>query len=148
MRETIADFLAHRTLALAGVSRSGKGFGNVVRRELTAKGYRLLLVHPEVDAVAGQRCARNLAEVAPEVGGLILVTPPEATTRLVREAAAAGIPRLWIQQGAESEEALRVASEHDLAVVHGECILMWAEPAGLPHRFHRWLRGLFGRSPG
>ena len=146
-RAVIDDFLAQRTLALVGVSRDGKGFGNAIRKELTAKGYRLLLVHPEADSIAGQPCARSLGAVAAEVGGLVLVTPPAATTELCRQAAGAGIRRIWMQQGAESDEAIRFCEEQGLAAVHHQCLLMFAEPAGFPHRTHRWLRGLLGRLP-
>jgi len=31
-------------------------------------------------------------------------------------------------------------------VIHGECILMFARPAGI-HWFHRWLWGVLGRLP-
>jgi uncharacterized protein len=146
-RETIHQFLAERTLALAGVSRDGKGFGNIVRKELAAKGYKILLVHPEAESIDGQKCARSLAEVAREVGGLVLVTPPPATLELVKQAAEAGLRRIWVQRGAESDEAIRFCEEHQLAVVHHECLLMFAEPAGGVHRFHRWVRGLFGKLP-
>jgi len=146
-RATIDDFLAQKTLALAGVSRSGKGFGNAVRKELTANGYTVLLVHPEADTIDGHACARSLREVASRVGGVVLVTPPEATSRLVREAAAAGIRRVWMQQGAECADAVRFCQEHAVAAVHHQCILMFNEPGAWPHRFHRRLRALFGRLP-
>jgi uncharacterized protein len=146
-RETINQFLVERTLALVGVSRNGKGFGNIVRKELAAKGYRILLVHPEAESIDGQKCARSLAEVAKEVGGVVLVTPPPTTIELVRQAAEAGIRRIWMQRGAESEEAISFCEEQKLAAVHHECLLMFAEPAGGVHRFHRWVRGLFGKLP-
>ncbi len=146
-RVVIDDFLAQRTLALAGISRNGKGFGHVIRKELVAKGYRLLLVHPQADSIAGQPCAKTLKEVAAEVGGVVLVTSPDATSKLVRDAAEAGIRRIWMQQGAESDEAIRFCEEQGLAAVHHECLLMFAEPAGVAHRLHRWFRHLFGRMP-
>lgn len=144
--ETIDDFLAQRTLALAGASRNGEGFGNLLRRELTAKGYTVRLIHPEATEIAGEPCARSVADVAGQVGGLILVTPPAATTQLVREADACGVRRLWIQQGAESEEALRYCEERGLAFVAKECLLMFAAPQGI-HRAHRWLNKVFGKLP-
>ncbi len=146
-RETIDQFLAERTLALVGVSRNGKGFGNVIRKELIAKGYRVLLVHPEADSVSGQPCAHSLTEVAKEANGVVLVTPPAATTQLVRQAVEAGIRRIWMQQGAESDEAIRFCEENKVPVVHHQCLLMFAEPAGGIHRFHRGLKRLFGRLP-
>jgi len=146
-RATIDDFLAQKTLALVGVSRDGKGFGNAVRKELAAKGYTLLLVHPEADAIEGTRCARSVRDVADRVGGVILVTPPAATAKLVREVAEAGIGRVWIQQGAESDEAIRYCEQHGVKVVHHQCVLMFSEPAAFPHRLHRGLLRLFGRLP-
>lgn len=146
-KRAIDEFLAQKSLALAGVSRSGKGFGNMVRKELRSKGYDLRLIHPETDSIDGQACARNVKELSGKVGGLILVTPPTATLSLVREAAEAGIRRVWMQQGAESAEAIRFCEENGISAVHGQCILMYPEPAGFPHRFHRWLLRIFGRLP-
>lgn len=147
-RPLVDDFLAQRSLALVGVSRDGNtGFGNAVRKELSSKGYTLHLVHPEADRIGDMACARSLAEVASQVGGVVLVTPPAQTETLVDEAAALGIRRVWMQQGAESPEALRRCAAHGITPVHGECILMFAEPAAWIHRAHRWARGAFGELP-
>jgi predicted CoA-binding protein len=76
-RAAIEELLSQRSLALVGVSRDGTaGFGNAVRKELLEKGYQLFVVHPEADQIADQPCAHTLAEVAPRVGGVVLVTPP------------------------------------------------------------------------
>ncbi len=148
MREVIDAFLAEKSLALVGVSRDGqRGFGNAVRKELAEKGYHLFVVHPEADKIADQPCAHSLAEVAAQVGGLVLVTPPAETLKLVEEAARLGIRRVWLQQGAESPEAIGACEQHGIAVVHGECILMFAEPTAWFHRAHRWMRGTFGHLP-
>jgi hypothetical protein len=146
-RSVIDEFLSHKSVALVGVSRNGKGFGHTIRKELVAKGYTVHLVHHEVDAVAGQPCSRTLAALASQVTGVIMVTPPARTEQLVREAKDAGIGRVWLQQGAETEQAIRFCAEHGLSVVHGQCILMFAEPTGFPHGLHRWLRRSFGGKP-
>jgi len=142
-RAAIDEFLAHKTIALVGVSRSGKKFGNAVRKELSAKGYDLLVIHPEVEEIGGASCSRSLADVSGATRAAVLVTPPAETERLVREAAAAGIERIWMQQGAESEAAIAWCREQGIEVVHNECILMFAEPTGFPHRAHRWFRKVF-----
>ncbi len=146
-RQTIDDFLSQKDLALVGVSRSGKGFGNAVLKELKAKGYRVRVVHPDADAIGGEPCARSLREVAAAVGGAVLVTPPAETEKLVREAADAGVTRLWIQQGAESEAAIKTCEERGIEAVHHRCILMFAHPTTGVHRFHRGVLALFGRLP-
>jgi len=146
-RQVIDDFLAQKTLALVGVSRNGSGFGHTIRKELSSKGYELLLVHPEADTVAGQPCARSLKDVAARVGGVVCVTPPASTTELVRQAADAGIRRVWMQQGAASPEAIAFCDQEGLAAVHGECILMFAEPSMWLHRVHRGINKLIGKLP-
>ncbi len=147
-RDLIDEFLEQKNLALVGVRRDGeRGFGNAVRKELAEKGYKLYIVHPEADHIGDQPCAHSLAEVADKVGGAIFVTPPEQTLKLVDEAAAAGIRRIWMQQGSESVAAVERCSELGIAVVHGECILMFSEPTAWLHRAHRWMRGAFGHLP-
>ena len=146
-RAAVIDFLAQRSLAVVGVSRSGNKFGNTAYRELKAKGYRLVPVHPQAETLEGDRCARNLGALREPVGGVLVIVPPSQTREVIRDAAAAGIKRVWLQQGAESPAAIRLAESLGLSVVAGECILMFAEPAGFGHRAHRWLKGLLGRLP-
>ena len=146
-RATIDGFLAQRTLALVGVSRSGKKFGNAVLKELSGKGYRILPVHPEADDIGGVHCWPSLDALPEEVGGVVVVVPPDEAEKVVVAAADAGIPRVWLQQGSGSPEVARRAEERRLEVVDGECILMFAEPTAFFHRAHRWVRGAFGRLP-
>jgi len=81
------------------------------------------------------------------VGGVVVCVPPARTEQVVRDAHRAGIRRVWMQQGAESQAAIRFCEESGIALVHGECILMFAEPAALFHRVHRWIWRLLGRLP-
>jgi hypothetical protein len=143
----IDDFVAQKALAIVGVSRTCKGFGYEAQKELAKRGYTVFLVHPEVASIDGKPCAKSLRDVADRIGGAVLVTPPKSTEALVREAAEGGVRRVWMQQGAESPEAIRLADELGIAAVHGNCILMFAEPVRSAHKVHRWLRGLFGRNP-
>jgi uncharacterized protein len=143
---SIDEFLAHKTLAIAGVKRDGKGFGNSVLKDLTGKGYEVLPVHPNAEQVAGIPCSPSLAELPMQVGGVVLVVPPEQTEKLVRQAKEAGIQRVWMQQGAESPQAIAYCADNGIDAVHGECIMMFAQPKGI-HRFHRWLWGVLGKLP-
>ncbi len=145
-KSSIDAFLSTEILALAGVSRGGKKFGNKVLRDLTGKGYEILPVHPHAEEVDGVRCYPSLKDLPDDVGGLVVVVPPAQTERLVCEAGHVGIDRVWMQPGAESEAAIRSCEEQGIDVVHGECIMMFAEPKGI-HKAHRWLRGVLGKLP-
>ncbi len=146
-RHEIDDFLAQRKLALVGVSRRAGKFGNMIYKELSAKGYQVFPVHPEAKENNGMHCWPSLQSLPERVGGLIIVVRPEQTEKVVRDAVAAGIERVWMQQGSQSDEAISFCRENGVSVIHNECILMFAEPAGWIHRFHRGILKLLGKAP-
>ncbi len=146
-QKAISDFLSERKLALVGVSRSGKGFGNAVLKELKSKNYEIYPVHPQADSIDGESCVPSVLGLPEKVGGVVITVPPAETEKVVREVVQAGIPRVWMQQGSESAAAIRHCEEHGISVISGECILMFAEPAAFFHRAHRWFCGLFGKLP-
>jgi predicted CoA-binding protein len=146
-RAAIDDFLAQRHVAVVGVSAGGRGFGNMAVRELRARGCEVTVVHPRATDVDAVPCVHTLAELPPGITAVLLVTPPAQTEKLVREALAAGIRRVWMQQGAESVDANHFCAQHGISVIHGECILMFPRNAAWVHRAHRFLRGTFGHLP-
>lgn len=143
----INEFLGGKTLAVVGVSGKRRGFGYTVYRDLKDKGYVVYPVNPHANTIDGNPCYPDVRVLPGKVDGVVLVVPPEQTEQVVGEVAAAGINRVWMQQGAESEAAIRFCEERGLSVVHGECIMMFAAPAAFPHRLHRWVRGVTGRLP-
>ena len=145
-KQVMESFLSQKSLALAGVSRSGKKFGNAILKELSQQGYKLFLIHPEVDEIDGNKCYASLAELPEEVQSLIVVVPPEQTEILVQDIPASGIQRVWMQQGSASPTAISYCEENDISLIHGECVLMYAQPQGL-HKFHHWLWGVLGKGP-
>jgi uncharacterized protein len=144
--QSIQSFLAEPALAVVGVSRSGRGFGNVACRELRTKGYRVYPIHPAATSVDGDRCYKQIEDLPERVGAMLVVVPPSEAAQVVRDAARAGIRHVWLQQGAESPEVLKICRERGIDAVSGECVLMFANPTGY-HKAHQWLRGLFGRLP-
>jgi predicted CoA-binding protein len=129
------------------VSRSGKKFGNMILKNLSAKGYRMLPVHPEAATIDQFPASPSLAALPEKPGGVVVVVPPARALQVVREAHDAGITRVWLQQGASSPDALRFCEENGMSVVHDECLLMFAEPVGFFHGAHRWVWKVIGRLP-
>jgi uncharacterized protein len=142
----VDEFVAQKSLAVVGISRSGQKFGNMVYRELKAKGYQVYAIHPEAEQLEGDRCYPNLAALPEKVGGVVVVLPPAKTEEVVREAKAAGIQRVWMQQGAESAAAIEFCKQNGMQAVSGECIMMFAAGNSF-HGFHRWVNGLMGKLP-
>jgi uncharacterized protein len=128
---TTADFLGHKKLALIRLSAQTQVMGDM-RKELIPKGYEIPVVYlntgesdPTIDSVKGL------------VDGAIISVPKSECAAAVREAIEAGIPRLWLQAGSDSKEALALCEEKGVPVIHGACVLMYAQPVGSVHRFHR-----------
>ena len=140
-RSSVQDFLSQPVLAVVGASRNPQKFGSSIYRELKAKGHHVLPVNPHAETVDGDPCYPSLAALPETPGGIVIVVPPAETEKIVREAAAAKITRVWLQRGAESPEAIAYCAANGIQVISGECILMFAEPAAFYHKIHRFFRG-------
>ena len=139
-KQEIQEFLGHKTLAFAGLSRNPQSFSVSAFKELTGKGYRLFPVNPNASSIGGQTCYPSVKDLPEKVEGVVLFTPSSETEKVVREAAAAGICQVWIQRGAESEPALRFCREKGLNAISGQCIFLFAEPVTSIHGVHRGSR--------
>jgi uncharacterized protein len=136
-------FVAQKTLAVVGVSRTG-GFGNTLFRHLKTRGYRVFPVNDQADKVEGERCYRKLDELPEPVAGVVAVVPRAQTKRVVEDCARLGIKHIWMQQGAESDEAVALCREKGIAAVAGQCLVMHTD-AGFPHSIHRWIWKKLGK---
>ncbi len=146
-KATIEEFLAQPVLAVVGVSRDSKKFGSKVYNDLRRKGYQTFAVNPNVHVIRDSPCYPSLQALPKRVDGVVFVVPPGETEKMVQEVAEVGIRRVWMQQGSESQDAIRFCEENNISVVAGECILMFAEPAEFYHRVHRWAWGVLGKLP-
>ena len=144
---SVRDFVGLRTLAFVGLSRDPRQFANYAYRDLRGKGYKLTPVNPNAETLEGDRCYPSLRALPEPVDGAIVMVRPEAAKDVVVDAAAAGIRRIWVQQGAESAAVIQLCERLGITAVAGECILMFAEPAQFFHRAHRFGRRLCGTLP-
>lgn len=151
-RDAIGDFLAQHRVALVGVSTRDDHMGNALFREFIKRGYDVVPVSTSAAAIDGAACVRDLASLSEPVDGAIIVVNADAAVDVVRQAAAAGITRVWLFKGlggksAYSEEAEAICRDNDISVVAGACPLMFLDPAGGMHRLHRFFRRINGSLP-
>ena len=146
-KTAVEEFLEMKNVAVVGVSRKNSKFGNIIYKELKQKGFNVFGVNPNMDNIDGDRCYNNLRELDGKVESVINVVPPSQTEYVVKEANEIGVINIWMQQGSESEEAIRYCKENKINVIHKECILMFAEPVKSIHSFHRWIWKVIGKLP-
>lgn len=145
MDKKVQEFLQAKRLAVVGVSRSNTKFGTSIYTELKARGLEVYGVNPNMDQIDGDKCYANLSELSGKVDGIIVCVSPQKASQVVQDAAAAGITKIWLQQGASSNAVTKTAHDLGLDPVTGKCILMYAGEVNSVHNFHRFFAKLFGQ---
>ena len=146
-KSSVDNFLSCKDIAIVGVSRKSSKFGNVIYKELKKKGMTLYGVNPSMDTIDGDKCYKNLHELEGKIDGIINVVSPTKTLDVVKEANEIGVKNIWMQQGSESDEAIKFCQENGINEIHKECILMFAEPVKSFHSLHRWVWKVLGKLP-
>lgn len=146
-REQLDGFLALDSLVVFGASRSGKKFGNTVLRALRDRGTKVLPIHPQALSLDGLACLADLHGLPPGSHGAVLVLKPEAVLEVLPELAAAGIRKVWVQQGGDSPQAEGRALELGLDLIQGHCLLMFLSNVAWIHRLHHRLSAWAGQVP-
>ena len=144
MNPLIDDFIRSKKIAVIGMSRSEKKFGNMAGKELVSKGYEIFPVHPEAVEIEGIACYPNLKALEGKVDALWIAIPPQNVPQVLEEAALIGLKKIWLQQGAWSKEVQASIDKLGLPVISKRCILMYAPPVKSFHKFHRVVKGIFG----
>jgi uncharacterized protein len=142
----INDFLGSQPIALVGVSRNPKKFGYTAFKELKEKGMKIIPVNPEAIEIMGEKVFPNVMMLPADVQGIIVLTKKDKTAGVIREAKEKGIKQIWIQQMAESKEALDELKGSDINYITNECILMHYKPNSI-HKFHGNLKKFFRMFP-
>lgn len=146
-RAEVEEFLTGGSWAVIGASRDRRKFGNTVFRELKKRGRQVFPINKNAAEIEGEPCYASLADLPGEVDRVVIVVPPEQTEVVVKEAAEAGINRVWMQQGSESDAAVAYCRSQGMTVVSGQCILMSLEQTVVPRQEDRWFRGFGGKRP-
>lgn len=152
IKDAATEFLAHRRVAVTGVSRTPGNHGsNVVYSRLKERGYDVFAVNPNAEQVEGDRCYPNLRSIPDGVEAVVIATRPERAQDTIRECEELGITQVWMHRsfggGSVSKEAAQYGRDHGMTVIDGGCPLMF-EPASDPgHRMMRWAFTVNGHVP-
>jgi predicted CoA-binding protein len=111
-------------IAVVGASNDPAKYGNIIVRDLAAKGYTVLPVNPLEMEIAGLPAYPKLAAVPGPIHIVDVVTPPQVTRGVLEEAARLGLPAVWLQDGSYDDAALEVASKGPYKTVYEACIMV------------------------
>lgn len=121
----IQDFLQGSPYAVVGASRERFKYGNKVFRCFLQNQRKAYAVNPNVAEVEGITTYATLASLPEPVWGVSIITPPSVTESIIEQAGKLGIKHVWMQPGAESQEAIQRAEQFGMNVIAGgPCILV------------------------
>ena len=124
-KEQIDLFLASPIIGVVGASTDRGKFGNKVLRCYLQHNYPTIPVHPAQAQIEGLAAVPLVAELPDEVASISVITPPQITEKVVRQAVAKGIKNNWMQPGAQSDQALRYCAEQGVNLIaDGTCVLV------------------------
>jgi len=141
------EFFSGKRIAIVGASRTNDKykFGNMAAAELKRRGYEIFFVHPQAETINGEATFPSLGALTGKVDGVLVSVPASRSGPVLKEAAAAGLRNVWIQQGGESPELIQLGQQLKLNLVTGKCILMYAGPVRSFHTIHRFIARMSGK---
>ena len=121
----IREFLNGNKFAVAGASEDREKYGNKVLRAYLQNELNVVPVNPHSETIEGRPVASSLIQIPDEVDSVSIVTPPNVTELVVKQAIAKGVRNIWMQPGAESNQAIQLAEAAGLNVIaDGPCVLV------------------------
>jgi uncharacterized protein len=154
LQAKVNDFLAQKRIAVAGVSRNNGHHpsGNLIYRRLKSTGHDVFAVNPNMEIFDGDPCYRDLQSIPGGVDGVVIVTRPDLTDRIVHDCCAAGVRRVWMHGSlakgpSVSPQAVEYCRQHDISVIAGACPMMYGDGIDFGHRCMRSIMGFMGRLP-
>jgi predicted CoA-binding protein len=152
IKEAASEFLAHKRVAVTGVSRDPGSHGsNVVYQRLRDRGYEVFAVNPNAEEVEGDRCYHDLRSIPGGVQAVVIGTRADRADDTMRECAELGIKHVWMHRsfgpGSVSDTATAYGREHGISVIDGGCPCMFAPTADPGHKAMRVVFTLNGHVP-
>jgi predicted CoA-binding protein len=128
MRDTedpIERFLTSPAYGVVGASSRRHKYGNKVLRCYQQNDRRAIPVNPREQVIEGAACVASVLDLPDEVKSISVITPPAVTERVVQQAIRKGISHIWMQPGAESDQAVAACEAAGINVIaDGSCVLV------------------------
>ena len=152
--EKVNDFLSQKRIAVAGVSRekSHHPVGNLIYHRLRTTGHEVFAVNPHMASFEGDHCYPDVQSIPGGVDGVVIITRPQVTERIVRDCVTAGVRRVWMHQSrpsgsSVSSTAVDFCRQHNISVIDGACPMMFGPRVDFGHTCLRLYLKLTGGLP-
>lgn len=111
-----------KTIAVVGLSNKPDRPSYDVASYLKEHGYRIIPVNPTIKEALGEKAYASLKDVPGRIDVVQIFRRPEEVPAIVDDAISIGAKVVWMQPGAENEEAAAKAEAAGLKAVVGACM--------------------------
>jgi len=111
-----------KDIVIVGASNNPERASNGIMKFLMGKGYNCYPVNPNENEVLGVKAYKTLSDVPVKPDIVDVFRKSEAAPEIVKEAIKIGAKFIWLQEDVYSEEAERIANEHNVPIVMNKCI--------------------------
>jgi predicted CoA-binding protein len=123
--EEIKEILSnYKVVAVVGISNKPDRDSFRVASFLKERGYKIVPVNPNYDAVLGEKCYPNLSSIPFAVEIVDIFRKPEAVPPIADEAIKVGAKAVWMQIGIVNNEAAERLIKNGIKVVMNKCMMI------------------------
>lgn len=111
-----------KTIAVVGLSSKPDRPSHEIASYLKDQGYRIIPVNPTIREALGEKAYPSLRDIPGRIDIVQIFRRPEEVPAIVDDAISIGAKVVWMQPGAENEEAAAKAESAGLKAVVGACM--------------------------
>lgn len=153
--QLVQDFLAQKSIAVAGVSNKRDTGCNLNYKKFRENGYRVYAVNPHATEFEGDPVYPDLKSIPEKPDAVFIMTSPRVSEQIVQQCVDLGIKHVWMHcmLGTKpglaksitsvSPSAVEMCRSNGIAVIPGSCPAQFLKPDG-GHAFMRVLWRTFG----
>src|SRR5215217_372118 len=117
---------AKQNIAVIGATPKSHRYAYMAMQRLKQHGYRPIPINPAFEEVLGERCYKQISDVAEPIDTVTMYVGAARSAPLIPEIIAATPRRIILNPGAENRELGEKAEKNGMAVVEG-CTLVRLE---------------------
>lgn len=110
--------------AVVGASNDCAKYGHIIWRFLKDRGYKVYPVNPREKKIGEDICYPTVGDLPEKPDVVSVIVPPKIAQQIVAQCGAEQIEHVWLQPGAESEEAVEIGKKAGVHVITDACVLV------------------------
>jgi predicted CoA-binding protein len=119
--------IVSKVVAIIGASSNRSKFGNRALRAYERQGYTVLAINPNEQEVEGHRTYASVLDVPGRIDIAAVYVPGHIGVKVLEQLAAKGIPEVWLNPGADTDEVVAKARELGLNTIQACSIIAIGE---------------------